>query len=115
MNRIIQNLENKQKKTEIPHFIPGDTVRVHVKVVEGGKERIQLYEGIVLRRQGSGVRETVTVRKVSHSIGVERTFPIHSPSIKQIDVLRRGDVSRAKLYYLRKKIGRAARVKEKRY
>ena len=113
--KIIDRLENKQKKDNIPQFSPGDTLRLHVKVVEGGKERIQLYEGIVLRKQGGGIRETFTVRKISHGVGVERTFPLHSPSVANIEVLRRGDVNRAKLYYLRKKIGRAARVKEKRF
>ncbi len=111
---IINRIENKQKKEDLTSFAPGDKVRVHVKVVEGGKERVQLFEGIVIRRQGGGIRETFTVRKISHGIGVERTFPVNSPNIKKIEVVRRGDVNRAKLYYLRKKIGKAARVKEKR-
>lgn len=113
--KIINRLENKQKKDDLPRFAPGDTLKVHVKVVEGGKERIQIFEGLVLRRQGGGLRETFTVRKISHGVGVERTFPLHSPNLAKIEVLRRGDVNRAKLYYLRKKVGRAARVKEKRF
>lgn len=111
---IIDMIEKKQMRDDIPEFGPGDTVRVHYKVIEGGKERIQIFEGIVLRRQGAGVRETVTVRKVSHGVGVERTIPLHSPKIAKLEVVRRGDVNRAKLYYLRGKVGRAARVKEKR-
>ncbi len=113
--KIINRLENKQKKDDLPQFVPGDTLKVHVKVVEGGKERIQIFEGLVLRKQGGGLRETFTVRKVSHGVGVERTFPLHSPNLAKIEILRRGDVNRAKLYYLRKKVGRAARVKEKRF
>ena len=113
--KIINRLENKQKKDDLPQFAPGDTLKVHVKVVEGGKERIQIFEGLVLRRQGGGLRETFTVRKISHGVGVERTFPLHSPNLAKIEILRRGDVNRAKLYYLRKKVGRAARVKEKRF
>ena len=96
----------------IPEFAPGDTVRVHVRVVEGGRERIQMFEGVVIRRQGSGVRETFTVRKVSFGVGVERTFPVHSPMIRDVDVASRGDVRRAKLYYLRDRVGKAAKVRE---
>ncbi len=113
--KIINRLENKQKKDDLPQFVPGDTLKVHVKVIEGGKERIQIFEGLVLRKQGGGIRETFTVRKISHGVGVERTFPLHSPNLAKIEILRRGDVNRAKLYYLRKKVGRAARVKEKRF
>lgn len=115
MSNIINRIDNRQKKDNLPSFIPGDSLRVHVIVVEGGKKRIQLFEGLVLRRQGQGVRENFTVRKVSHGVGVERTFPLHSPNIAKIEVIRRGDVSRSKLYYLRKTVGRASRVKERRY
>ncbi|MDE0116317.1 MAG: 50S ribosomal protein L19 [bacterium] len=103
------------RRTDIPEFSPGDTVKVHVRVVEGSRERVQVFEGVVIRRQGSGIRETFTVRKVSFGVGVERTFPIHSPIIAKVEVGSRGDVRRAKLYYLRDRIGRAARVKEKRF
>jgi large subunit ribosomal protein L19 len=101
-------------RDDIPDFAPGDTLKVHVRVVEGGKERIQIFQGAVIRRQGSGVRETFTVRKVSFGVGVERTFPVHSPIVSKIEVVTRGDVRRAKLYYLRDRVGRAAKVKEKR-
>ena len=111
---IIKNLEKEQLKDDIPEFSPGDTVRVKVRVTEGGKERLQLYEGIVIKRQGGGVKETFTVRKISHGVGVERTFPVHSPSLDSIEVVRRGDVKRSKLYYLRDRKGKASRVKEKR-
>lgn len=102
-------------REDLPDFRPGDTVKVHVRVVEGQRERIQIFQGIVIRRQGSGVRETFTVRKVSFNVGVERTFPVHSPILANIDVVTRGDVRRAKLYYLRSRVGRAAKVKEKRF
>lgn len=102
-------------REDLPDFRPGDTVKVHVRVVEGQRERIQIFQGIVIRRQGSGVRETFTVRKVSFSVGVERTFPVHSPILANIDIVTRGDVRRAKLYYLRSRVGRAAKVKEKRF
>ncbi|MEO7803934.1 MAG: 50S ribosomal protein L19 [Actinomycetota bacterium] len=102
-------------REDLPNFRPGDTVIVHVRVVEGNKEREQKYQGIVIRRQGAGIRETFTVRKISFSIGVERTFPVHSPILSKIEVLTHGDVRRAKLYYLRDRVGRAAKVKEKRY
>lgn len=111
---IIQALEQEQLKKDIPSFRPGDTVRVHVKVVEGNRERIQVFEGVVISRQGTGVRETFTVRRVSYNIGVERTFPVHSPRIDKIEVMRRGIVRRAKLYYLRNLTGKAARIKERR-
>ncbi len=102
-------------RDDIPEFSPGDTVRVHVKVVEGNRARTQVFEGVVIRRQGSGVRETFTVRKVSFGVGVERTFPVHTPIIDRIEPVTRGDVRRAKLYYLRDRVGKAAKVKEKRY
>ena len=101
-------------KSDIPDFRPGDTLKVHVKVVEGNRSRIQIFQGIVIRRQGGGVRETFTVRKVSFGVGVERTFPVHSPIVEKIEVATRGDVRRAKLYYLRDRIGKAAKIKEKR-
>lgn len=107
-------IDNKSLRDDIPAFRPGDTLDVHVKVVEGSKERIQVFKGVVIRRQGGGVRETFTVRKVSFGVGVERTFPVHSPTIDHLDVLVRGDVRRAKLYYLRKLRGKAAKIKEKR-
>ena len=100
-------------RDDVPTFAPGDTLKVHVRVVEGNRERIQVFQGAVIRRQGSGVRETFTARKVSFGVGVERTFPVHSPRIEKIEVTSIGDVSRAKLYYLRDKVGKAARVREK--
>ena len=111
---IIQALEQEQLRTDIPAFAPGDTVRVHVKVVEGTRERIQMFEGVVIARQGTGVRETFTVRRISYGVGVERTFPVHSPRLETIDLMRRGIVRRAKLYYLRNLTGKAARIREKR-
>ena len=111
---IVKALEQEQLRTDIPSFKPGDTVRVHVKVVEGTRERIQVFEGVVIKRQGGSARETFTVRRVSYNIGVERTFPVHSPRIEKIEVTRRGVVRRAKLYYLRNLTGKAARIKEKR-
>lgn len=111
---IIKALEQEQLRTDIPSFKPGDTVKVHVKVVEGTRERIQVFEGVVIKRQGTGARETFTVRRVSYGIGVERTFPVHSPRLDKIEVARRGIVRRAKLYYLRNLTGKAARIKEKR-
>ncbi len=101
-------------RTDIPAFGPGDTLEVHVRVVEGNRQRVQKFQGVVIRIQGSGIRETFTVRKVSFGVGVERTFPMHSPIVAKIDVVTRGDVRRAKLYYLRDRIGKAAKVKEKR-
>jgi large subunit ribosomal protein L19 len=103
-----------QLRDDIPGFRAGDTVKVHVKVVEGNRSRIQVFQGVVIRRQGSGVRETFTVRKVSFGVGVERTFPVHTPIIDKIEVVSRGDVRRAKLYYLRTRRGKAARIREKR-
>ena len=101
-------------RDDIPAFAPGDTLKVHVRVVEGNRERVQVFQGAVIRRQGSGVRETFTVRKVSFGVGVERTFPVHSPILAKIERVTRGDVRRAKLYYLRDRIGKAAKIKEKR-
>jgi large subunit ribosomal protein L19 len=101
-------------RTDIPAFRPGDTLKVHVRVVEGNKSRVQIFQGVVIRRQGGGLRETFTVRKVSYGVGVERTFPVHTPVIATIEVVTRGDVRRAKLYYLRDLRGKAAKIKEKR-
>jgi large subunit ribosomal protein L19 len=107
-------VDRSNLRDDIPQFGPGDTVKVHVRVVEGNRERIQVFQGAVIRRQGSGVRETFTVRKVSFGVGVERTFPVHSPIIARIERITEGDVRRAKLYYLRGRTGRAAKIKEKR-
>ncbi len=112
MSKVIENLERSQLRSDLPRFKPGDTVRVHFKVIEGERQRIQVFEGIVLKRQGAGVRETFTVRKQSFGVGVERTFPLHSPKIDRIEVMAIGDVNRAKLYYLRGKVGKKARVRE---
>ena len=101
-------------RDDIPDFGPGDTLKVHVRVVEGNRERVQIFQGVVIRRQGGGIRETFTVRKVSFGVGVERTFPVHTPVVEKIEVLTRGDVRRAKLYYLRELRGKAAKIKEKR-
>jgi large subunit ribosomal protein L19 len=101
-------------RSDIPDFAPGDTLKVHVRVVEGSKERVQVFQGVVIGRSGSGIRETFKVRKVSYGVGVERTFPLHTPTISKIEVVSRGDVRRAKLYYLRDRIGKAAKVREKR-
>lgn len=111
---IIDVLEQEQLRQDIPAFRPGDTVRAHVKVVEGTRERIQVFEGVVIRRQGASVRETFTVRRISYGVGVERTFLVHSPRLERIEVVRRGIVRRAKLYYLRNLTGKAARIKERR-
>lgn len=110
----IDLVEQSQSKKELPDFSVGDTVKVHFKVFEGGKERVQQFQGIVIKRQGRGVRETFTVRKTSFGIGVEKIFPFHSPKISKIDIVSKGKTRRAKLYYLREKIGKKARVKEKR-
>ena len=110
---IIEALEKEQLRSDIPEFRPGDTVRVHAKIVEGTRERIQVFEGVVIGRQGSGVREMFRVRRISYGIGVERTFLVHSPRIDKIEVVRRGVVRRAKLYYLRGLTGKAARIKER--
>jgi len=112
MSTVIENLERAQLRKGIPQFKAGDTVRVHFKVIEGTRQRIQVFEGIVLKRQGAGSRETFTVRKQSFGVGVERTFPLHSPKIDKIEVAAIGDVKRAKLYYLREKVGKKARVRE---
>ena len=112
--RATDVVDQSSLREEIPAFAPGDTLKVHVRVVEGNKERVQVFQGVVIRRQGDGVRETFTVRKVSYGVGVERTFPVHSPVIARIEVVTRGDVRRAKLYYLRDRVGKAAKVKEKR-
>lgn len=112
MNDIIRGIENAQLKSEVTPFNVGDTVRVYAKVVEGARERLQMFEGIVIKRQNGGVRETFTVRRIASGVGVERTWPLHSPRIDRIEVIRRGVVRRAKLFYLRDRIGKAAKVKE---
>jgi large subunit ribosomal protein L19 len=108
----LQALENAHVRDDLPDFRPGDTVKVHVRVVEGGRERVQMFEGMVLARNGSGPRASFTVRKVSFGVGVERVFPLHAPIIAKIEVVRKGDVRRSKLYYLRDRVGRSARIKE---
>ncbi|AHA30125.1 50S ribosomal protein L19 [Exiguobacterium sp. Leaf187] len=110
--QLFRELTQEQIKSDVPAFRPGDTVRVHVKVVEGTRERIQLFEGVVIKRHGGGISETFTVRKISYGVGVERAFPLHSPRVAQIEVVRYGKVRRAKLYYLRNLRGKAARIKE---
>lgn len=112
MNPLIEEITKEQLRTDIPDFRPGDTVRVHARIVEGTRERIQMFEGVVIKRRGAGISETYTVRKISNGVGVERTFPIHTPRVDKIDVLRHGKVRRAKLYYLRALHGKAARIKE---
>lgn len=107
-------VDRQTLRDDVPEFRPGDTVRVHVRVVEGNRERVQVFQGAVIRRQGSGARETFSVRKVSFGVGVERTFPVHSPIIAKIEVVTEGDVRRAKLYYLRDRVGKAAKIKERR-
>ena len=107
-------VDQSSLRTDIPDFAPGDTLKVHVRVVEGSKERIQVFQGAVIGRQGDGLRETFTVRKVSYGVGVERTFPVHAPTVAKIEVVSRGDVRRAKLYYLRDRVGKSAKIKEKR-
>src|SRR5580765_6655244 len=114
MSNVIESIERAQLR-KVPRFKAGDTVRVHFQVIEGARRRVQVYEGIVIKRQGSGARETFTVRKQSFGVGVERTFPLHSPKIEKIEVTAIGDVNRAKLYYLRGRVGKKARVREKRY
>jgi large subunit ribosomal protein L19 len=114
MSNIIDSIERAQLR-QVPRFKAGDTVRVHFQVIEGTRRRVQVFEGIVLKRQGSGVRETFTVRRMASGVGVERTFPLHSPKIEKIEVSAIGDVNRAKLYYLRGRVGKKARVREKRY
>ena len=112
---IIRAIEQQQIREDIPDFCVGDNVKVHYRITEGNRERIQVFQGDVIRRQGASVRETFTVRKMSFGVGVERTFPVHSPKIDHIEVVRQGDVNRAKLYYLRNKVGKAAKIKEKAY
>ncbi|HXQ19535.1 MAG TPA: 50S ribosomal protein L19 [Acidimicrobiales bacterium] len=107
-------IDRDSLRDDIPQFRPGDTVKVHVRVVEGTRERVQVFQGVVIRRQGAGVRETFTVRKVSFGVGVERTFPVHSPTISKLEVATFGDVRRAKLYYLRDRVGKSAKIKERR-
>lgn len=114
MNLLINELTQGQLKTDVPTFRPGDTVRVHVRVVEGTRERIQMFEGVVIKRKGAGISATYTVRKISSGVGVERTFPVHTPRVAEIEVVRHGAVRRAKLYYLRNLHGKAARIKEAR-
>lgn len=109
---LVKVVENEQLRTDIPTFNVGDTVKVHVKVIEGNRERVQLYEGVCMKRQGGGLSETFTVRRISYGIGVERTFPLHSPRLDKIEVVRRGKVRRAKLTYLRDRVGKAAKIKE---
>ena len=111
---ILDDLDAKSLRSDIPEFWPGDTLKVHVNIIEGNRSRVQVFKGFVVGRQGQGVRETFTVRKVSFGVGVERTFPVHSPVIDKIEVLTRGDVRRAKLYYMRDRHGKAARIREKR-
>ncbi len=111
---VIKTIESQYLKNEVPAFNVGDTVKVHVKVVEGKRERIQIFEGIVIKKQNGGIGETFTVRKLSYGVGVERTFPVHSPRIDRIEVAKQGKVRRAKLYYLRDRVGKAAKIKEKR-
>lgn len=113
MNEIIKAIEKEQLKSDVPEMRIGDTLKISVKVVEGSRERIQLFEGYLIARKGGGVSETITVRRVSYGIGVERTFPIHSPRIAKIEVVRSGKVRRAKLYYLRDRVGKAARIRER--
>ncbi len=113
MEKLIAR-ERQQMKQNLPSFGAGDTIRVHMKVAEGGRDRLQAFEGVVIGRRGGGIREAFTVRRVSHGVGVERTFPLHSPRVEKIDILRKGHVRRAKLYYLREKIGKETRIKEKR-
>ena len=114
MSNVLNELDNASKRDDIPAFRPGDTVKVHVKVVEGNRSRVQVFQGVVIRRQGGGLQETFTVRKVSFGVGVERTFPLHTPIVEKVEVVTRGDVRRAKLYYLRELRGKAAKIKEKR-
>ncbi len=113
MNKL-DNVESRFLRDDLPEINPGDTIRVNVRVVEAGRERVQAFEGVVIARDGGGLRETITVRKVAFGVGVERIFPLHAPIISSIEVIRRGDVRRAKLYYLRDRVGKATRIKEKR-
>jgi large subunit ribosomal protein L19 len=112
--KVTDLIDNESLRDDIPDFAPGDEVKVHVRVVEGNKERVQVFQGYVIGRQGGGLQETYTVRKLSYGVGVERTFPLHTPTVTKIEVVKRGDVRRAKLYYLRGRTGKAARIREKR-
>lgn len=112
-NPLISKITQSQLRDDIPDFRPGDTVRVHALIVEGERERVQIFEGLVIRRRGAGISETYTVRRIASGVGVERTFPVHSPRVEKIEVMRRGKVRRAKLYYIRQLSGRAARIKER--
>ncbi len=112
MHKLIEEITKEQLRTDLPDFRPGDTVKVHVKVVEGTRERIQVYEGVVIKRRGGGISESFTVRKISYSVGVERVFPLHTPRIAKLEIVRHGKVRRAKLYYLRNLRGKKARIKE---
>ena len=114
MKQIIREITKEHLKSDIPAFRPGDTIRIHLKVIEGQRERIQVFEGVVIKRRGTGVSETFTARKMSYGVGVERTLPLHSPKIDKIEVVRYGKVRRAKLYYLRERVGKKARIKERR-
>ncbi|MBM6613688.1 50S ribosomal protein L19 [Desemzia sp. RIT804] len=114
MSQLIEAITSEQLRNDVPTFRPGDTVRVHARIVEGERERIQLFEGIVIKRRGAGISETYTVRKISYGVGVERTFPVHSPRVAKLEVIRQGKVRRAKLYYIRALHGKAARIKEAR-
>ncbi len=114
MSNVIADLGDAQKRTDVPAFRAGDTIKVHVKVVEGNRSRVQIFQGVVIRLQGAGIGRTFTVRKVSFGVGVERTFPLHSPIFEEIEIVTRGDVRRAKLYYLRNLRGKAAKIKERR-
>ena len=109
---IIKAIEAEQLKKDVPQFKIGDTVKVHIRIKEGTRERVQIFEGTVLKRQNGGIRETFTVRRVAYGVGVEKTFPVHSPVVEKVEVVRRGKVRRAKLFYLRKRVGKAAKVKE---
>ena len=111
-HKLIEAVTKSQLRTDLPSFRPGDTLRVHVRIIEGSRERIQIFEGVVIKRRGGGISETFTVRKISSGVGVERTFPLHTPKIEKIEVKRRGKVRRAKLYYLRSLRGKAARIQE---
>ena len=113
MSKVIEKITSAQLRSDIPEFRPGDTVRVHAKVVAGSRERIQILEGLVIKRRGAGISETYTVRKISNGVGVERTFPVHTPRVAKIEVVRKGRVRRAKLYYIRALSGKAARIKER--
>ena len=113
MSKVIEKITSAQLRSDIPEFRPGDTVRVHAKGVEGSRERIQIFEGLVIKRRGAGISETYTVRKISNGVGVERTFPVHTPRVAKIEVVRKGRVRRAKLYYIRALSGKAARIKER--